>query len=85
MTLEDLGIVDEDLISVTGKRHGLRLSIEDPLSKVPTIEIVWVPTTPDCHLALTIALCLRTKLFREISCKHAKIDIIGNSFLLKNF
>ena len=77
MTLEDLGIVDEDLISVTGKRDKHSINVEDPASNVPTIQIIWVPTTPDCHLATTIALCLRTKLYRELSCKHAKIDIFG--------
>jgi len=38
--------------------------------------IVWVPTTPSCGFALNIALCIRTKLERELSVKQfAKIDI----------
>ncbi|TNV75530.1 hypothetical protein FGO68_gene7357 [Halteria grandinella] len=66
LSLEDLGVVQDDLITV----------YQDSLDSPPTITIIWVPTTPDCHLATTIALCLRTKLFRELSCKDAKIDIL---------
>ena len=43
----------------------------------PTIQIIWTPTNPDCKCALTIALCLRTKLFQQLSIKNAKIDIYG--------
>ena len=39
-------------------------------------EVVWVPTAPSCGFALNIALCIRTKLDRELSsAKWAKIDI----------
>ncbi len=85
MSLEDLNVVQEDLITVTCKINYLPKFyplIEDPASKVPTIEIIWVPTVPDCHLATTIALCLRTKLYKEISVKNAKIDIIGRWYLV---
>lgn len=35
-----------------------------------------MPTTPSCGFALNIALCIRTKLERELSVKQfAKIDI----------
>ena len=40
-------------------------------------EVTWVPTTPSCGFALNIALCIRTKLERELSSqKWAKIDIL---------
>ena len=45
--------------------------------KIPNIKITWVPTIPECNLALTIALCMRTKLDQEFSIKKAKLDIIG--------
>ena len=41
-----------------------------------TITIVWVPTVPHCHLALTIALSIRVKLMRELEIREGyKIDI----------
>ena len=35
-------------------------------TSVPYIEIEWVPTVPNCHLAMTIALCIKTKLSKEL-------------------
>lgn len=41
------------------------------------IEIVWVPTVPECSLALNIALCIRVKLAREMpEWKDYKVDIL---------
>ena len=65
-TLEELNVVDQDLIKVT----------VDEEHKQVVYEVVWVPTTPSCGFALNIALCIRTKLERELSTKkYAKIDI----------
>ena len=41
------------------------------------IQIIWGPTNPDCKCALTIALCIRSKLFQQLSVQNAKIDILG--------
>ncbi len=43
----------------------------------PVIQIIWAPTNPECKCALTIALCIRSKLFQQLSIQNAKIDIIG--------
>ena len=32
------------------------------VKEVPYIRIKWVPTVPNCHLAMTIALCIKSKL-----------------------
>ena len=58
--------MDQDLITITvNEQH-----------KQILFEVVWVPTTPSCGFALNIALCIKTKLERELSCKQfAKIDI----------
>ncbi|TNV74475.1 hypothetical protein FGO68_gene1533 [Halteria grandinella] len=62
-TLEELEMITEDLVSVR-KENGL-----------PSIRIEWAPTNPECKCALTIALCIRTKLFQQLSVQNAKIDI----------
>uniref|UniRef100_A0A7S3NGP8 MIP18 family-like domain-containing protein n=1 Tax=Euplotes harpa TaxID=151035 RepID=A0A7S3NGP8_9SPIT len=64
-TLEELDVVQADLISVS-----------QPNPSVTLATITWVPTVPHCHLALTIALCIRVKLQRELAADHLKIDII---------
>ena len=65
-TLEQLSVVDQDLINV----------IVDEVHRQIRYEVTWVPTTPSCGFALNIALCIRTKLERELSTKQwAKIDI----------
>ena len=38
---------------------------------MPYIEITWVPTVPNCHLAMTIALSITTKLGLKL---HEVID-----------
>ena len=53
-------------------------------TKQPVITITWVPTIPECSLAMNIALCLRTKLFRDLSVKNSKIKIIGKIYLEKS-
>ena len=45
------------------------------------IQITWVPTVPNCHLAMTIALCIKTKLWRELpklgeKYGRSKIDVL---------
>ena len=81
-TLEELQMVNEDLLTVKSKCSipsntliGNKIS-GDP----PTIQIIWTPTNPDCKCALTIALCLRTKLIQQLSVKNAKIDIFGKVY-----
>eukprot|EP01132_Coremiostelium_polycephalum_P008024 gene8024-9869_t len=63
-TLEELNVVSEDLIE-----------IEDDKSKdTCSILIYFKPTVPHCHLAPTIALCLREKINRFLP-KKSKIII----------
>ena len=38
---------------------------------IPHIKIHWVPTVPNCHLALTIALSIRVKLLKELKIGEA--------------
>lgn len=65
-TLEQLSVVDQDLVKVT----------VDEKHRQVSYEIVWVPTTPSCGFALSVALSIRMKLERELSSKQwAKIDI----------
>ena len=65
-TLEELSVVDQDLIEVTVDQEHRQVHYS----------ITWVPTTPSCGFALNIALCIRTKLERELSARQfAKIDI----------
>ncbi|CAI2381018.1 unnamed protein product [Moneuplotes crassus] len=65
-TLEDLDVVNDELIMVRSTKD-----------KEYTYAIIkWVPTVPHCHLALTIALCMRAKIERELGLPNLKIDII---------
>ena len=54
---------------------------ENPESGVPTIQIVWAPTNPECKCALTIALCMRSKLFKKLTIQNAKVDILSKRLL----
>jgi hypothetical protein len=62
-------VVQEDLVEVSYDKDN-----------IPHIKITWVPTVPNCHLAMTIALCLKTKLNLHLpeldkKLKYSKIDI----------
>ncbi|CAI2381511.1 unnamed protein product [Moneuplotes crassus] len=65
-TLEELDVVQEDLITVRK---------DDDLGYIHVM-IKWIPTVPHCHLALTIALCMRAKIEQELAIPNLKIDII---------
>ena len=56
LSLEALNVVQEDLITVVYERD----------TRIPHIQICWVPTVPNCHLALTIALSIKAKLAKEL-------------------
>lgn len=69
--LEELKMVSEDFVSIKSKKdHSskrLPNRLEDSKEGFPVIQITWAPTNPDCKCALTIALCIRTKLFQQLS------------------
>ena len=58
--LEQLEVVQEDLVEVRYFKPG------DGKTAVPLIQITWVPTVPNCHLAMTIALSIRAKLAKKL-------------------
>jgi metal-sulfur cluster biosynthetic enzyme len=64
-SLEDLGVVSEDGVSVD------RLA---PNSEELVISVKLVPTVPHCSLATLIGLCVRVRLERELQSRH-KLDI----------
>jgi metal-sulfur cluster biosynthetic enzyme len=55
-TIEDLNIINEDSIRII---KNIKFSYE-------IIEIIWTPTTPNCHLALNIGLSIRKKIADEL-------------------
>ena len=54
-------MVQSDLVDVKYFKNG-----PNEKDQVPYIEITWVPTVPNCHLAMTIALSITTKLNRNL-------------------
>ena len=64
LTLEDLHIVAEELVTVKKLKNGTTFHIY----------IEFVPTVPHCSLASLIGLCIRTKLEENLICNY-KLDI----------
>lgn len=70
-SIEDLGIIDEDWISIfnfNNNGDNLSTSTSTPALNVnhSIIEITWKPTSPNCSFAVNIGLCMRYKLDQEI-------------------
>ncbi len=63
-TLEELGVVREELVSV------VKSSPESFVTRVG-----FVPTVPHCSLATLIGLCLRTRLERNLPRDQVKVDL----------
>ncbi|GAM23425.1 hypothetical protein SAMD00019534_066000 [Acytostelium subglobosum LB1] len=63
-TLEELNVVQEDNIEVE----------DDTSCDHCSITILFKPTVPHCHLAPTIALCLRQKIEKQLP-KPSKVTI----------
>lgn len=66
-TLEELNIINEDCITINRNQNYNQIKIE------------WIPTNPNCSLALNIGLLIRNKLREEIpyvTKDKFKIDII---------
>merc|ERR1712098_433203 len=61
LTLEQLNVIQEDLISVDDKNN--------------SIQIFFTPTIPHCSMATLIGLSLRVKLIRSLPTRF-KVDIL---------
>ena len=95
-SLEQLEVVQEDLIDVFHQNEeassfdmneSATQVTQDTVAQantdasIPHVQITWVPTVPNCHLALTIALSLKNKLGQDLAdlgenIKNSKIDIL---------
>lgn len=62
-TLEELGVVSEEEISVSTDRNAYSY-----------VSVTLIPTVPHCHLAAIIGLCVRTKLEENLP-YNFKLDI----------
>ncbi|KAM9953498.1 hypothetical protein ACTFIW_006860 [Dictyostelium discoideum] len=73
-TLEELKVVNEDWITVIDNNDINDSDDNENYKGYCFIKILFQPTVPHCHLAPTIALCIREKI-KEYLPKRSKIEI----------